>query len=334
MNATDLAARATKILHSSAYAPGDQLTFKVLLDAQTSLPAPSDPDAYMADVKAKLKFTLPKAGRICVVGAGYGGLASYFLAQGASQVVVIEPRFRYFAGLDQIVALLDEIHSPQQAETIKTFKAWPQPGHEQSLGQFDLVICPEGFDECPEPVQALTALLMLVKPNGGLVLEVACGETTSVPAGKVNSWRPTKETVANLLRKINNSEVLREAQGRLVGRYLLATVPQQPQVPEIKQVPFSEPFPLPIQRSAPTPVQAPAPPPPPPPPPAPVQVAPDATKHVAASTPEPEIGFAPAEAPETPDLTETTNFYGRKKRRKAEKSEEKAEMPDEQTDAL
>lgn len=268
MTTPNLIERVNKILHSSAYAPGDPLTFKVPFVEGVELPAPADPSIYMADVQAKLKFSLPPGGRICVVGGGFGGLAAYFLARGAKQVVVIEPRFRFFDGLDKIVALLDEIYSPEEPDTIKTFKAWPHPGHEASLGQFDLVICPEGFDECPTPVTALTALLKLVKPNGGLVMEVACGESTTVPPGPVNSWRPKVEVIADLIRKINNSNTLREAPARAPGRVLLATVPATPEVPEIKQVTFSEPMPRPI-------VKAPAvaqlvPPPPPPPAPEPV----------------------------------------------------------------
>jgi hypothetical protein len=261
VNHEQIVATADKIRHSSAYAAGDPTTFKVrIVPGQVELPAPSDPVAYMADVQAKLKFSLPPGARICVVGAGYCGLAAHFLNEGAKQVIVVEPRFRFHAGLDMLVPLLDAIHAPENAETIKAFKAWPQQGHVESLGQFDLVICPEGFDECPEPVETLTALLKMVNDRGGLVMEVLTGESTQVPATKVNSWRPTAETFSTLLLKINQGTEFRDANSRAVNRRLFAVRPGRPEKPALKATTYSEPMPRPIQKAVPpAPPQAPKP---------------------------------------------------------------------------
>jgi hypothetical protein len=257
MELVHLIAAADKIRRSSAYAAGDKTTFKVQFKpGEVELPAPTDPVAYMKDVQAKLKFRMPPNARICVFGAGYGGLGAHFLNEGAKQVILIEPRFRFHAGLDMVIPLLDEIHAPEETETVKAFKAWPQQGHVQSLGQFDLVICPEGLDECPEPVETLTALLQMVQPNGGLVIEMLCGESTTVPAVKVNSWRPTKETFGQLLCKITQAKDFREADGRAENRFLFAIPPGNPVKPEIKHVSYSEPMPVAVKKAAPSATKA------------------------------------------------------------------------------
>lgn len=303
MELVHIVAAADKIRRSSAYAAGDPTTFKVrILPGQVELPAPSDPVAYMADVQAKLKFSLPKGARICVVGGGYGGLAAHFLNEGAKQVIVVEPRFRFHAGLDMLVPLLDAIHAPKETETIKAFKAWPQQGHVQSLGQFDLVICPEGFDECPEPVETLTALLKMVSPVGGLVMEVLCGESTQVPATKVNSWRPTAETFSQLLLKINQGKEFREANSRMETRRLFAVRAGTPVKPEIKHETFSEPMPQPIKKA----VSAPPPPPPPPPAPAPVKPKMEVKTGTSATTvTAPEPAKPEVKAPEPTESVKT-----------------------------
>jgi hypothetical protein len=293
-----IVAAADKIKRSSAYAAGNPTTFKtVFIPGAAELPAPSDPAVWMADVQAKLKFSMPKEARICVFGGGYGGLAAFFLAQGAKQVVVIEPRFRFHAGLDMVTPILDEIYAPEHTETIKSFKAWPQQGHVESLGKFDLVIAPEGFDECPEPVETLTALLKLAHNHGGLVMEVVTGESTTVPAGKVNSWRPTAEVFGQLLLKVNQGKEFRDANGRAENRRLFAVRAGSPEKPEIAKTTFSEPMPRPVKKPQPAeikapepkltpkPVPKPAPVPPPPPPPAPVAAATSSSPTVEAPEP-------------------------------------------------
>lgn len=245
-----LIAKIDKIRYSSAWASGDRTTFKMPVLPGIDLPGADDPVAYAARALQCAKYTPPEKARIAIFGAGLGGLGAHFLNMGASQVVLIEPRFRYHTALDLIVPVLDEIHAPEHTDTVKAFKAWPQVGHIQSLGQFNLVIAPEGFEESADPVETLAALLAMTMVGGRLVIEVTHGEAKTAPAGKVNSWRPTQEAFEALLTQMNAEAKWTVGTGRGDNRriYGIEVAPAGPVKPVVKDKPFSEPMPKPIAK--------------------------------------------------------------------------------------
>lgn len=240
----DLQATATKIRHSSAYAAGDRTTFRLMLTPGLELPGQSDPIAYMTTTQKALRFQLPPKARVIVIGAGYGGLASYLLNVGASHVTLVEPRFRFHAGLDMVAPILNQIYPTDEGAT-RTTKTWPRVSDVGAYGQFDLVICPEGFDECQDPVELLCALVALAKPGGACVVEVVHGETAEIPHGRVNSWRPTKATFRDFLDQAGLTDRWTECSGRGDNRTIYGITPGEVRRPEIPAKSYSEPMPRP-----------------------------------------------------------------------------------------
>lgn len=252
MTAATMQQAVEKLRYSSAYAAGDRLTFKLPLEpGKLELPGQSDPVSYLDLVQQAFQFTLPSGARVAVVGAGYGGLASALLLRGVRHVVVIEPRFRFHAGLDAVCPLLTEIHTPQGievaegTETVTAFKTWPTMAHVDKLGQFDLVISPEGFDECPDPVELLCAMIAMTKPGGLCALEVTIGETVQIPTGPVNAWRPTQAAFAELVKLSGLGERVRQTAGRGTNRILYGVASGEMVKPQIASRTYSEPMPLP-----------------------------------------------------------------------------------------
>lgn len=246
MTATTIQQAAEKLRHSSAYAAGDRLTFKLVLEpGKLELPGQSDPAAYFGLVQQAFQYEMPTGARVAIVGAGYGGLAAHVLLKGAGHVVMIEPRFRFHAGLDAVCPLLDEIYAPEETETAVTFKAWPTMPHVDGLGQFDLVLAPEGFDECPDPVELLCAMVAMTKAGGLCALEVTIGETEQVPAGKVNSWKPTEAAFGQLLKLSGLSDRVRQCNGRGTNRVLYGIPFGDVVKPTIATREYSEPMPRP-----------------------------------------------------------------------------------------
>lgn len=244
-----------KIRHSSAFTPGDPTTFKIpLLKDEVELPGPCDPYAYLALAKAKLGLTdFAKEHRVAIIGAGLGGLSAAALDLGVAEVISIEPRPRFRSGLDAVTGLLNQIHLGTDQHKTRCFYGWPAEGHKESLGDFDLIIWPECFEESVLPVEALAVALWLLKPGGQLVIEVKHGQNSNIPAGRINSWLPTTEAFEKLVVQVNGKGVVASVQGRDANRNIYIIEAHDPKVPEIAP-PVSTLPPFPRDPKAPLPV--------------------------------------------------------------------------------
>jgi len=251
MKHDELVAAVDRIRHSSAFAPGDPTTFKIpVLRHELELPGPCDPYDYIALLKAKLGLAdFAEEHRVAVIGAGLGGLPAAALDLGVAEVVSIEPRARFRAGLDLVTGVLNEVHPVRKNESeeipdqhrTRCFGGWPTEGHLESLGVFDLVIWPECFEEAVFPVEALVVALKLLKPGGQLAIEVKLGQNEHIPAGRINSWLPTAEAFEKLVLRVNGKAVSASMPGRAGNKLLYIIEAFEPKIPAIQAAPSTLP---------------------------------------------------------------------------------------------
>ena len=296
MNTTQLMEKVESLKHSSAFRAGDATTFGVrILVHEAELPGPCKAADYMGLVKRKLGVEFKAGERVLVVGAGNGGLCAEALLAGAAEVLAVEPRYRYFDGIEAVIGLLGEVY-PDAA--CRTFRGWPSTGAGNSLGRFDLILWSEGLEEAPNPVENLTAVLQLLKPTGRAVIEVTHGDM-GIPAGKTNAFFPSEDTWTSMLEGLTGEGPMAATQGR-AGRRMVYAIGRNAAIGTVKPTPTpglpafpKDPPPQTVYRSTFRADVAPAQPapPPPPPPPAPVAKAPE-------KTPDPVIPVV--KAPEKP----------------------------------
>lgn len=218
MNVEQLKKAADSLAVSSAFRYGDPSTFSVtLLKHEIELPGPSDPEQYLGLLKRKLQIEVEEGSAVAVVGAGNGGLLSELMSAGASKALGIEPRRRFRDGLDQVCALLRQVH---EGDVVLTHMGWPKAGGD--LGPFDLVLWPEGLDECTTPEAMLETMLGLLAPGGCLVVEVTHGDNT-LTSGTVNSFRPTESAWSEMLERMGLQAS--STPGRLARRVLYKLCP-------------------------------------------------------------------------------------------------------------
>jgi len=243
---------------SSAFRHGDAGTFSVaFLRHQAELPGPADPQRYLRSMEGQLGFKVAEDDSVAIVGAGNGGLVAEALLAGAEQAVAIEPRARYREAVDQVVSLLRETH---ERVDVKTYLGWPSP--KSTLGPFDLILWPEGLDECTDPAVVLANLLKCLRPEGLLCVEVTHGENTKLEA-PLNSFRPTEDAWAELLDQLG-VKVAAQGSGRAQNRVLYRldagkAVKAPAPKPKPKPAPLP-PFPKPVPpKAAPKPMTTPMP---------------------------------------------------------------------------
>lgn len=244
MDAKQLQDAAMVIRDASAYAYGDPLTFKTPLKRyEAEITAPCDPHAYLQLLASKFGVSIPKGGRVAVIGAGYGGLCGLALMEGAAETLAIEPRFRFKDGLDMVMGLLTKIHG----EKIRSYLAWPHADAKSSVGEFDLIFWPEGTEEMTTPVETFKNVMGLLKPGGKLVVEFKTGDNDTLPAGHINSWLPTPEVVAQMLDELEAPSPNVPIPGRMQNRLICvvtAALPEPAPKP-VKPAPKSAPKPAP-----------------------------------------------------------------------------------------
>jgi len=316
MNLKQLTATVESLKNSSAFRMGDPTTFSVsILEDELSLPGPADPEVYGKLLKNKLSVVVAKGDRVIVMCAGNGGLAAWALEQGAAEVLAVEPRYRFDQILEPVVAALDEVH---EEAVVRSFRSWPFPSNAESLGQFDLILWPEGLHECPQPALVMEAMADLLKPTGVMAIEVTHGQH-AVSRDKVNAFYPSEDAWNGLVRSLTGELPSAETHGRAEKR-MIYRIGRQITVGKVKADPKDPlpPFPrdpelettyrtgsnLPpldkvTQKPLPTTPEAVAPAPAPAP-----ETAPE-TEPVAASAPAPEVS-PPAPAKTTKKTTTTT----------------------------
>ena len=235
MKPEDLIEETDQLRHSSCFSYGDAMTFRVpLLTKVAELPGPCDPFAYLAPFQGEGNFQGIAGQRVAILGAGNGGLAAAALDIGAREIVAIEPRHRFYKALDRVVGLLNRTRPhPNSTPDNPLFRSmcffgWPAQNNLVALGKFDLIVWPEGLEECQEPAATLAAALQLLNQNGRLVVEVATGQSEQTPLGQVNSWRPTREAFGKLLNMIDPAAAVSVAPGRSLLRFIYAVAPVAP----------------------------------------------------------------------------------------------------------
>ncbi len=213
MNLKQLKTAADKLRGSSDFRYGDPTTFSItLLEHEVELPGAADPAKYLDLLRRKLKTVVRKGDSVAIVCPGNGGLVAEAARAGAAKVIAIEPRVRYGAAIDRVCALLDSVYEETE---IKTHRGWP--GARTDIGPFDLVLWPEGLEECRDPEGVLESLAGMIRaePKGMLCVEVTHGENTRVEP-PLNSFRPTTAVWWSVLDGLGG-EVL-ETPGRAAGR--------------------------------------------------------------------------------------------------------------------
>jgi len=260
-----------------------------------------------------------KGDRVVVMCAGNGGLAAWALEQGAAEVLAVEPRYRFDQILEPVVAALDEVH---EEAVVRSFRSWPFPSNAESLGQFDLILWPEGLHECPQPALVMEAMADLLKPTGVMAIEVTHGQH-AVSRDKVNAFYPSEDAWNGLVRSLTGELPSAETHGRAekrtiyrIGRQLTVgkvkadpkdPLPPFPRDPELETTyrtgsnlpPLDKVTkkPLPTAPEAPAPVPAPA---------AESAPAPAPAGETATASLPPEPAAPPAPAKTTKTTTKTT----------------------------
>lgn len=209
MNYTELQQEVEKLTSSSSFRRGDPTTFSVsILKDELLLPGPSDPDTYGKLLCNKFKLGDLKDARVMVVGAGNCGLVAWALEQGASEVLAVEPRFRFEQIVDKVLVLLGETHPETER---RSYRGWPS-GDMSSIGKWDFILWPEGAEECTRPAEVLTALADLLKPSGVMIVEITHG-SQQIATGKVNAFKPSRDAWRRLCKQLTGNDPL-EVPGR------------------------------------------------------------------------------------------------------------------------
>lgn len=207
MDRSQLEGEVAKIRASSSYRFGDRLGFKIpFVRHEVELPAPMDPYVYAETLKAKFGMKWPQGGKVAIVCPCYGSLCAVALNEGAREVLAIEPRHIFHSGLDLVLTVLDKQHFPEEVNTVRSFKTWPTPENTTSLPKFDLILWPEGMEECVYPKKAIESVLGLLAPGGQLLIEVKHGTSEIIPADRINSWHPTPGTFRQYLASLVDFE--------------------------------------------------------------------------------------------------------------------------------
>jgi len=241
---SSIAEQVISLQKSSIYRFGDRLGFSVPITAELTLPGRHDPIDYVRD------FTSP--GRALVVCPGNGGIATQLLLQGASSVVVIEPRDRFHDALKAVVKLFIEAHPGNQVEVFTDFPTTAE--HVRKLGYFDSIVWFEGTDEIGDP-EVVQQVARTLKSTGRMKIEVAHGTSTHM-IGKINNWRPTVECFAKCVEHVG-AVITAPSAGRL-GTTKIFTVT----APSVLIAAQPAPEPTPVVNTAPA-MPLPTPPPPP-----------------------------------------------------------------------
>ncbi len=216
MNLKQLTAAVEKLKSSSVFRRGDAASFDVvLLPHEVELPGSASADAYGKLLALKLGVSVPKGARVMVVCSGNGGLGAWALRQGAQHVLFVEPRFRYEQIVDQMLPLF---RAAFDGCTVASFRNWPATKALEPLGKFDLILWPEGLEECQQPAQMMESLMAALSPEGALVVEVTHGNQT-VTRERVNGFKPSIQSWGAMMRSLTGGDVASTA-GRVGGRVL------------------------------------------------------------------------------------------------------------------
>jgi hypothetical protein len=270
MKLAQLKQATDKLIDSSIFRFGDASAFKVpFLRLEVELPGPRDPQKWIETLERKLGFQIEKGSSVLVVGAGNGGLAAEAVLQGAGSVLAVEARDRYHGALNEVIRLIGECHGVEAA----TFLKWPSGNALKDLGKWDLILFPEGLEECTRPGQVFHDLCSLLSPNGRMFVEVVHGTQNYLP-DPVNSFRPSKDAWLKFVEETTGKPISLETPGLAKGRVLYGigasgaiTKPKPAPAPPLPA--FPKPVkPTPVKpKSFKAPVLEDAPPPPPPAPP-------------------------------------------------------------------
>jgi hypothetical protein len=216
MKLAQLKEATDKLIDSSIYRYGDASSFKVpFLRLEVELPGPRDPQKWIETLENKLDFQIEKGQSVMVVGAGNGGLAAEAVLQGAGSVLAVEQRPRYHGALNEVIRLISECHGVEAA----TFLKWPSGNALKDLGKWDLILFPEGLDECTHPGQVFHDLCSLLSPDGRMFVEVTHGAQNYLP-DPVNSFRPKREAWFKFVEETTGKPIALETPGRAKGRVL------------------------------------------------------------------------------------------------------------------
>ena len=214
MKLAQLKAETAKLRDSSSYRFGDATTFKVpFLRLEVELPGPRDPQVWIETLENKFGFQIEKGSSVMVVGAGNGGLCAEAVLQGAHSVLAVEDRPRYHDALNEVIRLIGELHAVESA----TFLKWPSGNALDDIGKWDLILFPEGLDECTTPGATLSNLCGLLLPGGQMFVEVTHGNQNYLP-DPVNSFRPKREAWLTMVEEMTGQVILGETPGRAQER--------------------------------------------------------------------------------------------------------------------
>lgn len=202
MNATETVEFRLKTFKaSSAFTPGDPLSFNVVLNEDYGLPGKYDAGDYIRSLGAAAAVADKN---VLVVCPGNGGLCVEALKAGASTVVALEPRVVYDQALSRISDFTSEVIGTTFSRRAMGAKV---------VEHFDVIIWPEGLDEIVHPRALFEEVLDSLAPGGHLYIEVAHGTHKPLPES-TNSWRPTKEAFKETLNRYPSVSVVSELAGR------------------------------------------------------------------------------------------------------------------------
>lgn len=184
---------------SSAFTPGDALSFSIKINNLLSLPGRHDPAAYMGSLMNEL------SGKVAVICPGNGGLCIEALRRGAESVAAFEPRSVYHKALSKIAEFYQEANG-------RTFGV-----NNSRLGlnqaSFDTIFWTEGLDEIQNPEALFDDVLAALKPGGRLFIEVSHGNHGPMPK-VTNSWKPSIASFESTIKKVNDLSITSKKPGR------------------------------------------------------------------------------------------------------------------------
>lgn len=205
MNATEtIEFRLKTFKSSSAFTPGDPLSFSIVLNEEHGLPGKFDAGDYIRSLGADAAV---EDKNVLVVCPGNGGLCVEALKAGASTVVALEPRPLYGQALSAI--------SDFTSEVLGTTFSRRNPGT-KLVEKFDVIFWTEGLDEIVHPKGLFSAVVNSLAPGGHLYIEVNHGHHQRLPES-INSWRPSEAAFKETLQDYPVS-IVSELSGRNQSR--------------------------------------------------------------------------------------------------------------------
>lgn len=209
---TDLPGYVKQFVRSSAYMYGDRTSFKVHIDkSRTShMPGRHDPSDYLNQVgMAQVD------GRAAVICPGNGGLVAEMIYRNADEVYAFEPRSVFSKGLEGVLSIIEK--TSEYTVNVKT--DWPKKG--ECVGEFDLIIWPEGLEISVIPHSVFSNIIKMLSPQGVLLIELCQGLNTDSNPKKVNKWMPTDLAFREFVTSIDPEIVIEKVgKGRLDRRVI------------------------------------------------------------------------------------------------------------------